>query len=72
MPWRVPLTKVDGVEDGLDKYRLEGVWLPPFALLSYLMLSGLYPDVTLLLCIIFIVFISVTLVDYTRTPLKTH
>ena len=44
----------------------------PFALLSFLMLSSLYPDVTLPLCTVFIVFIIITLVDYTRTPLKTH
>ena len=44
----------------------------PFALLSFLMLSSLYPDVTLPLCIVFIVFIIVTLVDYIHTPLKTH
>ena len=40
-----------------------------FALLSFLMLSSLYPDVTLPLCIGFIVFIIVTLVDYICTPL---
>ena len=44
----------------------------PFALLSFLMLSSLYPDVTLPLCTVFIVFIIVTLVDYIHTPLKTH
>ena len=44
----------------------------PFALLFFLMLSSLYPDVTLPLCIIFIVFITVTIVDYTRIPLKIH
>ena len=44
----------------------------PFALLFFLMLSSLYPDVTLPLCIILIVFITVTIVDYTRIPLKIH
>ena len=44
----------------------------PVALLFLLMLSNLYPDVTLPLCTVFIVFIIVTLVDYIHTPSLTH
>ena len=44
----------------------------PFALLFLLMLSSLYPDVTLPLCIGFTIFIVVTIVDYIYTPSLNH
>ena len=44
----------------------------PFALLSFLMLSSLYPDVTLPLCVGFTIFIVVTIVDYIYTPSLNH
>ena len=44
----------------------------PPALLSFLMLSSLYPDVTLPLCVTLITFIIITIVGYTRIPLKIH
>ena len=44
----------------------------PVALLFLLMLSNLYPDVTLPLCIGFTIFIVVTIVDYIYTPSLNH
>ena len=44
----------------------------PVALLFLLMLSSLYPDVTLPLCIGFTIFIVVTIVDYIYTPSLNH
>ena len=44
----------------------------PPALLSFLMLSSLYPDVTLPLCVIFTTFIIITIVRYTLISLKIH
>ena len=44
----------------------------PFALLFLLMLSSLYPDVTLPLCIGFTIFIVVTIVDHIYAPLLNH
>ena len=44
----------------------------PPALLSFLMLSSLYPDVTLPLCVTFTTFIIITIVGYTRISLKIH
>ena len=44
----------------------------PVALLFSLMLSSLYPNVTLPLCIGFTIFIVVTIVDYIYTPSLNH
>ena len=44
----------------------------PVALLFSLMLSSLYPNVTLPLCIGFTIFIVVTIVDHIYTPLLNH
>ena len=44
----------------------------PPVLLSFLMLSSLYPDATLPLCVVFTTFIIITIVGYTRISLKIH
>ena len=44
----------------------------PVALLFSLMLSSLYPNVTLPLCIGFTIFIVVTIVDHIYAPLLNH
>ena len=44
----------------------------PVALLFSLMLSSVYPNVTLPLCIGFTIFIVVTIVDHIYAPLLNH
>ena len=44
----------------------------PPVLLSFLMLSSLYPDATVPLCIAFITFIIITIVGYTFVSLKSQ